>query len=55
MDPVLLDAAFGAAPGRSALPAPATALDGWHRAVALGGQGRYAGARAELARVRRRP
>ncbi|MGW5310976.1 hypothetical protein ACWEQ0_14015 [Nocardia thailandica] len=46
-------AAFGARPGAAAvlLPdlAPADApLARWHRAVALGGQGRYAAARAEL-------
>ncbi|GAB0106743.1 hypothetical protein JMUB6875_57300 [Nocardia sp. JMUB6875] len=51
----LADAAFGAAPERAAigLPTAADAHESWLRAVALGGTGRYAAARAELARARR--
>ncbi|MEU2041287.1 hypothetical protein [Nocardia niwae] len=50
---VLAEAAFGADPGRAAadLPSTSDALAGWYRAVVLGGQGRYAAARAELRRV----
>ncbi|MBF6297558.1 hypothetical protein IU459_08370 [Nocardia amamiensis] len=50
---VLAEAAFGADPGRSAteLPPASDALGCWYRAVVLGGQGRYAAARAELRRV----
>ncbi|TSE02080.1 hypothetical protein FOS14_01470 [Skermania sp. ID1734] len=49
---ILLEAAaFGARPGLSMLPQPVTADQSWLRAVALGGQGRYARARAELARA----
>lgn len=50
---VLAEAAFGADPGRAAaeLPPASNALGGWYRAVVLGGQGRYAAARAELRRV----
>ncbi|WP_063051513.1 hypothetical protein [Nocardia arthritidis] len=50
---VLAEAAFGADPGRAAaeLPPASDALGGWYRAVVLGGQGRYAAARAELRRV----
>ncbi|MGY1947422.1 hypothetical protein [Nocardia asiatica] len=50
---VLAEAAFGADPGRAAaeLPPASDALGRWYRAVALGGQGRYAAARAELRRV----
>ncbi|MBF6192996.1 hypothetical protein U3653_16510 [Nocardia sp. CDC186] len=49
----LAEAAFGAAPGRAAgdLPPASDALGRWYRAVVLGGQGRYAAARAELRRV----
>lgn len=50
---VLADAAFGACPGRAALPPARTPLQRWHRAVALGGTGRYAAARAELAPLTR--
>ena len=46
-------AAFGAAPGLFPLPAARDVEQRWHRAVALGGQGRYAAARAELSRLRR--
>lgn len=47
---LLADAAFGAHPGVSAteLPAARDAREAWLRAVVLGGQGRYAAARAEL-------
>ncbi|MFD4292039.1 hypothetical protein ACFWPA_05040 [Rhodococcus sp. NPDC058505] len=48
----LTDIAFGPTPG--AVPGQArSARDRWLRAVALGGQGRYAAARTELAAVRR--
>lgn len=50
---VLADAAFGDDPGRWPLPAAATPHELWLRAVAAGGQGRYASARADLARLRR--
>ncbi|MVU78861.1 hypothetical protein GPX89_16605 [Nocardia sp. ET3-3] len=51
----LADAAFGSAPERAAvgLPTAAGARESWLRAVALGGVGHYAAARAELARARR--
>ncbi|MEU8896945.1 hypothetical protein [Nocardia sp. NPDC048505] len=51
---VLASAAFGGTPGRAAaeLPIAPDGIDSWHRAVALGGQGYYAAARAELARLR---
>ncbi|MGW0172326.1 hypothetical protein ACWDUM_00630 [Rhodococcus sp. NPDC003322] len=49
----LTDHAFGPTPGHPALPEARSAHDRWLRAVALGGQGRYAGARAELAALRR--
>lgn len=45
----LFTAAFGDAPGRWPLPAAVTPHERWLRAVAAGGQGRYAAARAELA------
>ncbi|MBF6099140.1 hypothetical protein [Nocardia cyriacigeorgica] len=50
---LLADAAFGARPGTAAaeLPAARDAREAWLRAVALGGQGRYAAARAELRRL----
>ncbi|WP_280341665.1 hypothetical protein [Nocardia abscessus] len=50
---VLAEAAFGADPGRAAaeLPPASDSLGRWYRAVVLGGQGRYAAARAELRRV----
>ncbi|RJO72181.1 hypothetical protein D5S18_23735 [Nocardia panacis] len=49
-------AAFGPDPGRAAteLPEPADALDSWYGAVILGGQGRYAAARALLREIPRR-
>lgn len=48
-------AAFGDRPGIAAaeLPAAADAVESWLRGVVLGGQGRYAAARAELGRTRR--
>ncbi|MGW5450681.1 hypothetical protein [Nocardia sp. NPDC003979] len=47
---ILASTAFGPTPGRAAaqLPEPADPRSRWHRAVALGGQGRYAAARADL-------
>jgi hypothetical protein len=45
----LAAAAFGDDPGCWPLPAARTPLEGWLRAVAAGGQGRYGGALAELA------
>lgn len=48
-DAVLADAAFGADAARWPLPAAETPRQRWWRAVAAGGQGRYATARAELA------
>jgi hypothetical protein len=45
---VLARAAFGDDPGRWPLPAATTPLETWHRAVAAGGQGRYASAFADL-------
>ncbi|WP_319445790.1 MULTISPECIES: hypothetical protein [unclassified Mycobacterium] len=44
----LVETAFGADPGRWPLPSAKTAEERWLRAVALGGQGRYAMATAEL-------
>ncbi|WP_067646598.1 hypothetical protein [Nocardia harenae] len=49
LPPVLAAAAFGPAPGAAGLPPARTPLERWHRAVALGGAGRFAAARAELA------
>ncbi len=49
----LLEAAFGPEPGRWPLPAADTPDRLWLRAVAAGGQGRYAAARADLAELRR--
>ncbi|PXX66496.1 hypothetical protein DFR70_103245 [Nocardia tenerifensis] len=53
---ILAESAFGAHPGRAAaeLPTASDALGSWYRAVILGGQGRYAAARAELRIVRAR-
>lgn len=50
---VLADAAFGATPGSWPLPSARDATELWLRAVAAGGQGRYACARADLARLLR--
>jgi len=44
----LADAAFGNRPGRWPLPEAVTPPDRWQRAVAAGGQGRYASATADL-------
>ena len=44
----LAEAAFGAEPGRWPLPSATTADQHWQRAVAAGGQGRYAVAMTEL-------
>jgi len=52
-DAVLTAAAFGDRPGTSPLPAATDPYRRWLRAVALGGQGFYSGARAELARLQR--
>lgn len=53
---ILAESAFGAHPGRAAteLPTAPDALSSWYRAVILGGQGRYAAARAEIRIVRAR-
>ncbi|WP_446224470.1 hypothetical protein ACTWPB_04670 [Nocardia sp. IBHARD005] len=47
---ILVSTAFGPNPGLAAteLPEPADPLSRWYRAVTLGGQGRYAAARADL-------
>jgi hypothetical protein len=50
---VLADAAFGTDPGRWPLPAASGATELWLRAVAAGGQGRYAAARTDLAALLR--
>ncbi|MFE3291456.1 hypothetical protein [Rhodococcus sp. NPDC059234] len=50
---VLERAAFGDTPGALDLPAATDARGHWLRAVALGGQGRYAAARADLAQMQR--
>jgi hypothetical protein len=49
----LADAAFGADPGHWPLRSASTAEQHWLRAVAAGGQGRYAVAQAELEAVSR--
>lgn len=49
----LTAAAFGADPGRWPLPAAATEHQLWLRAVAAGGQGRYASAHADLLALHR--
>lgn len=48
-DAVLTAAAFGSEPGTWPLPTAATPRQLWLRAVAAGGQGRFATARADLA------
>nr|WP_090345870.1 hypothetical protein [Mycolicibacterium malmesburyense]CRL78451.1 hypothetical protein CPGR_04693 [Mycolicibacterium malmesburyense] len=50
---VLAKAAFGDDPGRWPLPAAVTPHQLWLRAVAAGGQGRYASARVDLAELLR--
>src|SRR6266571_2238760 len=52
---IFAEAAFGDRPGIAAaeLPAAADAVESWLRGIVLGGQGRYAAARAELRRTRR--
>ncbi|KUH95575.1 hypothetical protein [Mycobacterium sp. IS-3022] len=52
-DTVLANAAFGDDPGLWPLPSATTPRDLWLRAVAAGGQGRYASARADLAQLYR--
>ncbi len=52
---VLFDAAFGACPRLHPLPPATTAESRWWRAVALGGQGRYAAAETELVTILREP
>ncbi|MBU3707132.1 MAG: hypothetical protein FGM50_10705, partial [Mycobacterium sp.] len=49
----LLAAAFGAAPECWPLPTAHSPRERWLRAVAAGGQGRYASAAADLAAVLR--
>ncbi len=49
---MIANAAFGDAPQRWPLPQPRSVEELWLRAVAAGGQGRYASADADLARVR---
>ena len=51
--PRVRESAFGETPGQWPLPAGQTPEEMWLRAVAAGGQGRYANAYAELASVRR--
>lgn len=52
---LLDDVAFGSEPGRNPLPDTADPTERWLRAVALGGQGRYAQARAALDTLERTP
>ncbi len=47
----LTEAAFGADPRRHPLPTPQTPHERWLRAVAAGGQGRYASAFTDLAEI----
>jgi hypothetical protein len=51
----LADAAFGDCPGRWPLPDATTPLERWQRAVAAGGQGRYASATSDLDTLSRTP
>jgi hypothetical protein len=53
VETLLANAAFGDEPGRWPLPAAATPRARWLRAVAAGGQGRYAVALADLAQLSR--
>lgn len=55
MSSTILAVAFGADPGRWPLPPAIDPGDVWLRAVAAGGQGRYATARACLTELIRRP
>ncbi|MGZ4519703.1 MAG: hypothetical protein ACXVGA_02685 [Mycobacteriaceae bacterium] len=55
VDELLRDAAFGSHPGCCPLPAATTPENRWWRAVALGGQGRYAAADSELRVLVRAP
>jgi hypothetical protein len=50
---MIVNAAFGDDPGRWPLPAADAPEELWLRAVVAGGQGRYAAAYADLARLRR--
>ncbi|WP_422749315.1 hypothetical protein ACN27E_11995 [Mycobacterium sp. WMMD1722] len=50
---VIADAAFGAAPQRWPLPSAGAPEETWLRAVAAGGQGRYAAALTDLAALHR--
>jgi hypothetical protein len=52
---ILARAAFGDDPGRWPLPAARTPLQTWQRAVAVGGQGRYASGFADLDALDRAP
>jgi hypothetical protein len=54
IDRTLADAAFGTSPGSWPLPTGTTPQQLWLRAVAAGGQGRYAQAYGDLAVLRRR-
>lgn len=49
IEAVLAAAAFGSKPGTWPLPSPATPYQSWLRAIAAGGQGRYASATSDLA------
>ncbi len=51
----LADVAFGDCPGRWPLPDATTPLELWQRAVATGGQGRYASATSDLDTLLRTP
>lgn len=53
VETVLANVAFGDDPGRWPLPPAAAPRELWLRAVAAGGQGRYANARADLAELYR--
>ena len=55
VDEVLANAAFGDEPGRWPLPTAASPRGLWWRAVAAGGQGYYASARADLDTLDRTP
>lgn len=53
IDAALTVAAFGSEPGRWPLPSAVTPYQHWLRAVAAGGQGRFASARSDLAALLR--